>query len=279
MKDAIRMRAEAIARQIEKLAYPAGAQHPRLGVVLGSGWGAAAAALEGAANIPFAHLADMPLCGVAGHAGHFICGSLGGKPAVAVQGRFHLYEGHSAAEAVLPVAVLFELGVRAVLLTNAAGAIAEGARVGEVMAVRDHINLTGRNPLVGLHADDRTPFVDLTHAYDARLRADLLAACREAGVRCREGVYLQLLGPSYETPAEIRAFRTLGADAVGMSTAVEVIYARYLGMRVAALSFFSNVAAGLTEHELSHAEVLAESRRSAESLASILSDFAARAEV
>ena len=276
MSDSIRERAALIARQIRDIV---GNARPQLGLVLGSGWGAAADSFGDAVRIPFMQLHGMPLCGVPGHVGCFVCGTLGGKPAVAVQGRFHLYEGHDAAEAVLPVAILYELGARTLLLTNAAGSLRASDGAGKVMIVRDHINLTGRNPLIGLHADDKTVFVDLTHAYDAQLRASLREACRAAGVPQCEGVYAQLLGPSYETPAEVCALQRWGADAVGMSTALEAIYARYLGMRVAALSFLSNAAAGISAQEVSHTEVLERSNASAASLAALLRAFAERADV
>ena len=187
-----------------------------------------------------------------------------------------MYEGHPPAEAVLPVAVLYELGVRTLVLTNAAGAVNAGFAAGEVMVIRDHINFTFRNPLTGLCAAERTRFVDLTQAYDEELRARLRAACADAGIPCREGIYMQLPGPSYETPAEIRAFRALGADAVGMSTAVEAVYARYLGMRVAGVSFLSNMAAGLAPGGIGHGEVLERSERSRASLAALLYAFAER---
>ena len=274
--DEIQRRAAPIARQIAERLEGTGCPPPRLGMILGSGWGAAAERMDVSVRIPFAHLEGMPACGVPGHAGAFACGTLAGKPAAAALGRLHMYEGHPPAEAVLPVAVLYELGVRTLVLTNAAGAVNAGFAAGEVMVIRDHINFTFRNPLTGLCAAERTRFVDLTQAYDEELRARLRAACADAGIPCREGIYMQLPGPSYETPAEIRAFRALGADAVGMSTAVEAVYARYLGMRVAGVSFLSNMAAGLAPGGIGHDEVLERSERSRASLAALLYAFAER---
>ena len=274
--DEIQRRAAPIARQIAERLEGTGCPPPRLGMILGSGWGAAAERMDVSVRLPFAHLEGMPACGVPGHAGAFACGTLAGKPTAAALGRLHMYEGHPPAEAVLPVAVLYELGVRTLVLTNAAGAVNADFAAGEVMVIRDHINFTFRNPLTGLCAAERTRFVDLTQAYDEELRARLRAACADAGIPCREGIYMQLPGPSYETPAEIRAFRALGADAVGMSTAVEAVYARYLGMRVAGVSFLSNMAAGLAPGGIGHGEVLGRSERSRASLAALLYAFAAR---
>ena len=274
--DEIQRRAAPIARQIAERLEGTGCPPPRLGMILGSGWGAAAERMDVSVRLPFAHLEGMPACGVPGHAGAFACGTLAGKPTAAALGRLHMYEGHSPAEVVLPVAVLYELGVRTLVLTNAAGAVNADFAAGEVMVIRDHINFTFRNPLTGLCAAERTRFVDLTQAYDEELRARLRAACADADIPCREGIYMQLPGPSYETPAEIRAFRALGADAVGMSTAVEAVYARYLGMRVAGVSFLSNMAAGLAPGGIGHGEVLGRSERSRASLAALLYAFAAR---
>lgn len=276
--DEIERRAQRIAQQIAERLDASGCRRPRLGFILGSGWGAAADRMEVSASFPFARLDGMPTCGVPGHTGVFLCGTMAGKPAAAVQGRLHMYEGHPPAEAVLPVAVLYALGVRTIVLTNAAGAVNAEYSAGDVMVIRDHINFTFRNPLAGLDSGKRTRFVDLTCTYDEPLRAALCGACADVGIPWHEGVYMQVLGPSFETPAEVRAFRVLGADAVGMSTAVEAVYARYLGMRVAAVSFLSNVAAGLSADGVSHAEVLERSKRSAAALSALLHAFANRAD-
>lgn len=248
----IMQRAEYIAEQIRRRS----GFLPSAGLILGSGWGGVAEALENKTIIPYAELDEMPLCGVAGHAGNFILGFSHGFPVILVQGRFHLYEGRDCAEVVLPVAVVRALGAQKLLLTNAAGGVNYAYSVGDMMVLNDHINLTGKNPLVGVRPTEKAPvFVDMTHTYDQHLSDMLSAALEGAGLKVRNGVYMQLLGPSYETPAEIRAYRTLGADAVGMSTAIEAIFARYLGMRVCAVSCITNMAAGMGD-KLNHEDVL-----------------------
>lgn len=267
-------RAKEIAAQLQAAAQLQNeAGTPRVGFILGSGWGGAAH-LEEERAVAFSSLEGMPACTVAGHAGNFLFGKAGGNSAVISQGRLHLYEGHAAATAVLPVAVLYELGVRTVVLTNAAGGIDPAMQPSELMLLRDHINLTGQNPLVGRAGSQI--FADMTQLYDAELRQTVASACKALSIPCREGVYIQVTGPSYETPAEIRAFRALGADAVGMSTAAEAVYARYLGMRVAGVSFLSNMAAGLAPGGIGHDEVLERSERSRASLAALLYAFAER---
>lgn len=236
---------------------------PSVGVVLGSGWGGIAAAIERGISVPYSELTDMPACGVAGHSGNFIFGNVGKKPIAIVQGRFHLYEGHSEATAVLPVRVLYELGVRTLFLTNAAGGLNPNYSVGDLMIIHDHINFTCRNPLTGIKPTPAFPdrFVDMTEVYDRRLCNIIREESGKQNIPAYFGTYMQVLGPSYETPAEIRAFRALGADAVGMSTAIEAIYARYLGMKVAGISNITNMGAGLFAGGLAHADVLQESNR------------------
>ena len=258
-------RAKKIAAQLQKEAGM-----PRIGFILGSGWGDAAH-LEGERAVAFSSLEGMPACTVAGHAGNFLFGKAGGNSAVISQGRLHLYEGHAAATAVLPVAVLYELGVRTVVLTNAAGGIDPAMKPGELMLLRDHINLTGQNPLVGRAGPQI--FADMTQLYDAELRQTVASACKALSIPCREGVYLQVTGPSYETPAEIRAFRAMGADAVGMSTAIEAVFARYLGMRVAGISCITNMAAGVSEGKLDHADVLAQSKRNSRAIGALVREL------
>ena len=195
---------------------------PRVGVVLGSGWGAAADVLSEQQIISYDALDGMPQCGVAGHAGNFVFGRAAGIDIVAVQGRFHLYEGHALDTVVLPVRILSELGVDTLILTNAAGGINTSYSPGDLMLLSDHINLTGCNPLVGVRASSAYPiFIDMTEIYDSGLRRSVAEHCGRLGINCHEGTYLQVVGPSYETPAEIRAFRAMGADAVGMSTVIE----------------------------------------------------------
>lgn len=231
---------------------------PKVGVVLGSGWNGVADLLKDKKTVAYAELAEMPRCGVQGHMGNFVFGRAGANSVVAMQGRFHLYEGKGTETVVLPVEVMKELGVETLVLTNAAGGVNGGVRPGELMVISDHINLTGRNPLEGVAASEIKPvFIDMSDAYDAKLREKFVAEAAKTGVTVHSGVYAQMLGPSYETPAEIRMLGKMGADAVGMSTAVEAIYARYLKMRVFAVSCISNMAAGICAEKLRHEDVLA----------------------
>ena len=244
---------------------------PVVGVVLGSGLGAFGDALE--QTIPYADLPGMPASSVAGHAGNLRLGTVGGVGVACLQGRVHLYEGYDAATVVLGARLLARLGCGAVVLTNAAGGIAPGLRPGDRMLITDHLNLTGQNPLAGplgaakgaRLAEDTSSlrFVDMAGAYDRRLAELAHQAAHDTGSVLREGVYAGLTGPSYETPAEIRMLRTLGADAVGMSTVLEVIALRQLGVRVAAISCITNLAAGISEMPLHHADVQAVSNRTA----------------
>jgi purine-nucleoside phosphorylase len=237
-----------------------GAEPPKVGLVLGSGLGALADELVRAQRLPYASIPHLPTSRVAGHAGNLCLGELGGVPVACLQGRVHAYEGHALSRVVFGVRLLAELGCDAVLLSNAAGGIAERLEPGSLMRIEDHLNLMGDNPLRGESA--RGPrFPDLSRAYDAELGQLCERAAREAGVRLERGVYAALLGPSYETPAEIRMLATLGADAVGMSTVPEVIALRQLGVRVGAVSCITNLAAGRSPEPLSHAEVEATASR------------------
>ncbi len=248
---------------------------PRIGYVLGSGWGDVVHAVEGARTIAYSRLQGMPRCGVEGHAGNFVFGKLGGEEVVIQQGRFHMYEGHPAAASVLPVGIMKLLGVEAIVLTNAAGGVNTEFSVGDLMILEDHINLTNQNPLVGACPTKQFPvFVDMTHIYDSSLSELVGSICSDMQIPCRRGVYLQVLGPSFETPAEIRAFRTLGADAVGMSTAIEAIYARYLKLRVVGISCITNMAAGISGAELKHADVLKESKSREQMFSGLLKKIA-----
>jgi purine-nucleoside phosphorylase len=237
---------------------------PRVGVVLGSGLGAFGDTLEGLVKIPYTELPHMPQPAVAGHAGFLCFGVASGVPVVCMQGRAHLYEGHTVEKVVHGVRTMARLGVRAVLLTNAAGGLEPAWTQGDLMIVTDHINLTGTSPLVGPNDEALGPrFPDMTEAYDPGLRRGLRQVAEKAGIRLREGVYAALLGPSYETPAEVRMLRMLGAHAVGMSTALETIALRHMGVRVGALSCITNLAAGIAKAPLDHREVeeTARSRR------------------
>jgi purine-nucleoside phosphorylase len=233
-----------------------GATAPHIGVVLGSGLGAFGDGLAELRKIPYRAIPGMPEAAVLGHAGNLCLGRWADVPVACLQGRVHLYEGHPPERVVFGVRLLAELGCRGVLITNAAGGIREGLAPADLMLIVDHLNLTGRNPLVGASDDALGPrFPDMTRAYDARLCAAARRAAETAGVRLHEGVYAALLGPSYETPAEIRMMRTLGADAVGMSTVPEVIALRHRSVPVGAVSCITNLAAGVGDAPLDHAEV------------------------
>lgn len=229
---------------------------PQIGVVLGSGLGHFADHLEHGVAVPYGEIPHMPAVTVKGHGGRLVFGELGHTQVVCLQGRVHSYEGHPPERVVFGVRLLARLGVHAVLLTNAAGGIRAGFAVGDLMLIRDHINLTGSNPLMGPNDERFGPrFVDLTRAYDVRVCEAALRAGLDAGVTLHEGVYAAMQGPSYETPSEIRMLKMLGADAVGMSTVPEVIALRHLDVPVAAISTITNLAAGLGQGALSHDEV------------------------
>ena len=227
----------------------AGAAPPRLGLILGSGLGHLAEAVQGVA-IPYADLPGFPHAGVSGHAPKLVIGDLEGVRVAVFGGRAHYYERGNPAEMRLPLEVLRALGAGALVLTNAAGSLRPDIRPGDLMLLSDHINFSGLNPLIGEPGDAR--FVPMGDAHDPGLRAALTAAAAAEGIALPEGVYAWYSGPSFETPAEIRAIRTLGADAVGMSTVPEVILARYLGLKVAAVSTITNMAAGLSDEKISH---------------------------
>ena len=230
---------------------------PRVCLVLGSGLGDYAERMERAAVIPYGEIPGFPEPTVPGHAGKLHVGLLHGVPAAFMQGRFHYYEGHDIADVVFPVRVLRRLGADTLLLTTAAGGINADFRPGDLMAIEDHLNFTGVNPLRGRNLDDLGPrFPDMSQCWTKELRELLLEAGERAGVPLRRGVYAYMTGPSFESPAEIRALRTMGADAVGMSTVPEAIAARHAGMRVAGISCVSNMAAGMLDQPLTHEEVL-----------------------
>lgn len=244
---------------------------PTVGLVLGSGLGAFADTLEEPLKIPYGDIPNMPVSSVVGHAGNLVLGSHAGVPVACLQGRVHAYEGHGLARVVFGARLLALLGVSAVLLTNAAGGIGEGMQAGDLMLITDHINMMGGNPLVGPNDETLGPrFPDLSHAYDPALIEAARAAAKEAGVSLREGVYAANLGPTYETPAEVRMLRTLGAHAVGMSTVPEVIALRHLGVRVGAMSCITNLAAGLGQEILDHSEVAEVARATRERFVGVL---------
>ncbi len=226
-------------------------------LVLGSGLGAFADALEGARGMSFAELPGFPTATVQGHKGRLVLGKLGGIDVLALQGRLHGYEGHDAATVAFPARVFGVLGARALIVTNAAGGCNPGFAAGDLMRITDHLNLTGKNPLIGHNEDALGPrFPDLSHAYDPRLSEAMLKAAASAGVKLQAGVYAQMNGPSYETPAEVRMAHKLGADAVGMSTVPEVIVAAHQGLPVCGISCITNLAAGISPIALTHEEVM-----------------------
>jgi purine-nucleoside phosphorylase len=230
---------------------------PRVAIVLGSGLGDFAEGLDRAVRIPYAKIPHFPRSSVVGHAGRLVIGSSEGVPVAAMQGRVHFYEGYSAREVVFPVRVLARMGVRAIVFTNAAGGINRDYGQGALVVLRDHINMQGTNPLIGANDERFGPrFPDMTEAYAKSFRAAALKEARRLGIAVHEGVYAAMHGPSYETPAEIRALRALGADLVGMSTVPEVIAARQMGIGVLAISCVTNMAAGILDRPIEHAEVL-----------------------
>ncbi len=244
---------------------------PRLGLVLGSGLGAFADLLDDRVAIPFGELPHLAPSRVVGHAGHFVIGSWKGVPVACMQGRIHLYEGHDENTVVHGVRTMAALGVTGVLLTNAAGGLDRAWEPGDLMVIRDHLNLTARTPLLGLNDDRVGPrFPDMTDSYDRERGDALLALGRAQGLPVREGVYAGLLGPSYETPAEIRMLRTLGAQAVGMSTVLETIALRHMRVPVVGLSCITNLAAGISPTPLDHAEVEAVAKARREELVKLV---------
>ena len=233
-----------------------GDRESAVGIVLGSGLGPLAEQIEDAIIVPFGEIPHMKRSTATGHKGRFVCGELGGKCVLAMQGRLHGYEGNSPQEVAFPIWLMHLLGVRALITTNAAGAINETYAPGEFCIMSDHINFTGRNPVVGTEPDGIAfRFFSMTDAYDPELRAVARKVADKRGVAVQEGVYLGLLGPSFETPAEIRAFRAWGADTVAMSVCEEVIAARHVGMRVLGISLVSNMAAGVEGSSPSDTEV------------------------
>ena len=245
-----------------------------LGMVLGSGFQEASRAMRVAMEIPYRKIPGFPTVGISGHAGMLIAGELGGTPVWVLSGRVHYYEGHTMEAVTFAVRVLAQCGITDILLTNAAGGVNHLFRPGDFMMLADHINLMGENPLRGTLPPGLPRFVDLTRAYDPVLTGLLRRAAKASRMKLREGVYLAVSGPTYETPAEVRAYARLGADAVGMSTVPEVIVARQCGVRVAALSCITNMAAGLGRQTLSHSEVLEVAERVGERAGRLLRDFA-----
>jgi purine-nucleoside phosphorylase len=238
-----------------------GAETPAAGIILGSGLGGLADEIEAAARVPYAEIPGFPRATVAGHAGALIAGRLAGRFVVALAGRFHIYEGHDVRLAAFPVRVLAALGLETLIVSNAAGGVNRLWQPGDLMLIRDHINLMFRNPLAGPVEEGDLRFPDMSAPYDPALAALARCAAKEQGITLREGVYAASPGPSYETAAEVRMLAFLGADAVGMSTVPEVLVARARGMRVLGLSCITNLACGLSNNPITHAEVLETTQR------------------
>jgi len=247
---------------------------PEVGIVLGSGLGGLADVLEDATAIPFDELPGWPPSTAPGHAGRLLLGKLGGRPVAMLQGRFHLYEGNAPGLVVQPVLLFGRLGVTVIVLTNAAGGLDPAFGPGTLMVIRDHLNLTGQNPLIGPNADDiGARFPDMTDAWSTRLRARLHAAGKAEGVDLAEGVYVGLSGPNYETPAEVRLYAANGGHAVGMSTVMECVAAKWAGLEVCGVSLVTNAGAGYTGEPLTHEEVLEAGAEAGPGLARVIRRF------
>jgi purine-nucleoside phosphorylase len=268
--------AEAARKAAQAIGKRTKGRQPAVAVILGSGLGGLASSIDDAVRIPFADIPGFPDTTIVGHEGAVIVGGLGGRDVVALSGRFHMYEGHSAALAAFPVRVFHALGVRELFVSNAAGGISPKLAVGDLMVISDHLNLMGTNPLVGPAQEGETRFPDMTDAYDPGLRRVLRTTAEKLDIPLQQGVYAGLLGPSYETPSEVKMLRLMGADAVGMSTVPEVIMARALGIRVAGISCITNAAAGVTGAALSHAEVLETTQRVSGAFEALVTEFLAQ---
>ena len=247
---------------------------PEVGIVLGSGLGGLAEELDDPVAIPFEELPGWPVATAPGHVGRLLLGMLGGRPVAMLQGRFHLYEGNAPGLVVQPVLLFQRLGAKVLVLTNAAGGLDPAFGPGTLMVIRDHLNLTGQNPLIGANADSMGErFTDMTEAWSPRLRERLHAAGSAEGVDLAEGVYAGLVGPNYETPAEVRLYASLGGHAVGMSTVMECIAARWAGLEVCGVSLVTNAGAGYTGEPLTHEEVLAAGAEAGPRLARVIRRF------
>ena len=270
---------DAAISSAERIRHRIGDEKPQIAIILGSGLGGLAEEIENAVRVPYADIPGFPEATVIGHVGELVAGTLSGRRVLALGGRFHMYEGHPIALAAFPVRVLHELGARTLFTSNAAGGIRSDLAPGDLMIIEDHLNLTFTNPLTGTLQEGDTRFPDMSDPYDRRSRALLRAIGDRLRIPLKEGVYACLSGPSFETRAEVRMLATLGADAVGMSTVPEVIVARAMGMRVAAMSCITNAAAGTSDAPVLHAEVLAVTARAAESFQSVVRAFVAEIDV
>jgi purine-nucleoside phosphorylase len=257
---------------MEKVGYV-----PEVALVLGSGLGDMAEEAENKIAIEYKDIPNFPVSTVQGHKGRLVFGTIRGRKAVFMQGRFHYYEGWNMEEVVFPIRVFKALGIEKLIVTNAAGGVNTSFRPGDLMIIKDHINFAGNNPLIGPNLEDLGPrFPDMSEAYHREM-AELVRACAEAeGIKVQEGTYIFMTGPSYETPAEIRASRLMGADAVGMSTVPEVIAANHCGMKVAGISCITNMAAGILDQPLNHREVMETADRVKESFSKLIKSVVER---
>jgi purine-nucleoside phosphorylase len=268
--------ADRVSRAVAAVRPRLEGRQPAVAIVLGSGLGAFADRIGGAIRLPYRDVPGFPLPTVPGHGGELVVGTVAGRTVVAQSGRFHLYEGHDAASCALPARLFAELGIGVLLVTNAAGGVRRSFARGSLMLIADHINLTFRNPLIGPVLGGEERFPDMSEGYDGGLRRLARDVGREQGIRLEEGVYAGLLGPSYETPAEIRMLERLGADAVGMSTVTEVIAARARGLRCLGISTITNLAAGISPTRLSHEEVLETGARVQAAVSALVEGVVAR---
>lgn len=247
---------------------------PKIAMILGSGWNEAISEMEIIYQIPFVDVPDMPKCSVLGHEGVFIFGYLSNVPVVIMKGRLHLYEGHTAEVITNPIRLFKGLGVETVILTNAAGGLKPTLKVGEVVIINDHINLTCHNPLIGIKPTTENPvFINMTDVYNSKYIEKTKKVCQDNSIDYSTGTYIQLLGPSFETPSEVKMLSLLGGTCVGMSTVQEAIMARYLKMEVIGLSFISNLGAGITGNKLNHQEVLENAKNNAIKLKTLLKEL------
>lgn len=253
-----------------------GGEAPVAGIILGSGLGGLAGRIAGAVKVPYGEIPGFPESTVVGHAGALFAGRLAGRPVVALSGRFHLYEGHEASLTGFSARVLHALGAPVMIVSNAAGGLRRTFQPGDLMLIADHMNLMFRNPLIGALEEGDTRFPDMSDPYDRALRTLAREVAEGQGIALQEGVYVALLGPTYETPAEVRMLERLGGDAVGMSTVPEVIVARAMGMQVLGISCITNLACGIATHPLSHAEVLATGARVASTFEGLIEGVVAR---
>ncbi|HJK92087.1 MAG TPA: purine-nucleoside phosphorylase [Polyangiaceae bacterium LLY-WYZ-15_(1-7)] len=261
--DRLKLAAEDVRKHTDRV--------PKVALVLGSGLGAYADSVEEKVSIPYTEIRGMSMSKVEGHAGNLVLGTAEGVSVAAMQGRVHLYEGHPAEDVVFGLRLMLHLGAKTVIITNAAGGIGDHLEVGDLMLIEDQLNLTGRNPLVGVNEDALGPrFVDMTTPFDEELRGLAEEGAKALGFGVKRGVYAGLLGPTYETPAEIRMLKTLGGDAVGMSTVLEVVAARHMGARVLGISCITNKAAGLGHETLDHEEVQEVAKQVRERFVSLL---------